>query len=143
MLATPLPLLGVIAAIIILAVTGNLYPAPPAVIAVQLLAVMLSAWARTAFRQGTFRVTAAPAAGSGIIRRGPYRFLRHPMYSAALLFIWAAVVGHPRTLTFALGVAVTVLCVARVFAEERLLRAELAGYDEYASTTKRLIPFVF
>jgi protein-S-isoprenylcysteine O-methyltransferase Ste14 len=75
--------------------------------------------------------------------RGPYRFIRHPMYSAALLFIWAAVLGQPSTLTLTIGVAVTVVSAARIIAEERLLREAYPDYREYARTTKALVPFLF
>jgi len=48
------------------------------------------------------------------------------MYSAALLFIWASVAGHANAWTVTLAAAVTVLAVARVRAEERLLRTKYA-----------------
>ena len=55
-------------------------------------------------------MSAAPG-GSSIIRCGPYRFMRHPMYTAALLlFVWTAVVSHVSVLTLAIGIAVTVVC---------------------------------
>jgi protein-S-isoprenylcysteine O-methyltransferase Ste14 len=93
MITSVLPLLFVVAAIIVLGVTGNLFASSPFVIAAQVTAAGLNVWARRSFQKGTFRVTAEPGSDS-IIRRGPYRFIRHPMYSAALLFVWAAVVSH-------------------------------------------------
>jgi len=42
-----------------------------------------------------------------------------------------------------LVIAVQVAAVARVIAEERLLKAEFADYDEYARTTKALVPCPF
>lgn len=141
-ISSPLPLLLVVAAIIVLGVTGNLFSLSPIVIAIQVAAVALNLWARISFHRGTFRVTAAPA-GTSIIRNGPYRFIRHPMYSAVLLFIWAGIANHLSAFTLAIGVAVTALCILRVFVEERLLRATYTGYQDYAGTTRALIPFVF
>jgi protein-S-isoprenylcysteine O-methyltransferase Ste14 len=142
MITSAFPLLFIIGSIAALAVTGNLFSSSPFVIAAQAAAVGLSIWARRAFRQDTFRVTAVPA-GSSIIRHGPYRVIRHPMYSAALLFIWTAVVSHLSVLTLAIGIACTGLAVARVFAEEQLLRARFVEYPDYARSTNALIPFVF
>jgi hypothetical protein len=88
MLASVWPLIFILAAIAVLGVTGNLFSASPFVVAAQVAAIGLNVWARRSFQKGAFRVTAAPAGGS-IIRRGPYRFIRHPMYSAALLFVWS------------------------------------------------------
>src|SRR5512134_3368046 len=120
MLTSPAPLTVVISAIVALAVTRNLFVASPYVIAAQATAVTLSVWARRSFPKGTFRVAAAPGASS-IIRRGPYRFVRHPMYSAALLFIWAAILSHLSLWTLILGVIVTLVVSFRLIAEERLL----------------------
>jgi protein-S-isoprenylcysteine O-methyltransferase Ste14 len=141
MLTSPAPLIVVICAIVALAVTRNLFVASPYVIAAQAVAVTLSVWARRSFPERTFRVAAAPGASS-IIRRGPYRFVRHPMYSAALLFIWAAVLSHLSLWTLTLGVVVTVVVSFRLIAEERLLRTRYSEYGEYARSTKALIPFI-
>jgi len=142
MLTSVLPLLFVIGSIATLGITGNLFSSSPFVIAAQAAAVGLGIWARRSFQKGAFRVTAVPG-GSSIIREGPYRVVRHPMYSAALLLVWTAVLSHGSVLTLAIGVAVTGLTVARVSAEERLLVARFPEYPDYARSTKALIPFVF
>lgn len=142
MMASVLPLLGVIAAIGVLAATGNLFSSSPLVIAVQAAAVALNVWARVSFRKGEFRVAAAPG-GSSLIRNGPFRFVRHPMYAALLLFIWASVFGHLSVLTVGIGVAVTAVAVARVVTEERLLRARFPDCADYAHATKALVPYVY
>lgn len=142
MIASALPLLFILAAIVVLGVTGNLVSSSPFAIAAQVAAVVLNVWARISFQKGTFRVTAAPR-GTSIITRGPYRFIRHPMYSAALLFIWAGVASHLSALTLAIGIAATALCIVRVIVEERLLRATYPDYVDYSKATKAFIPYVF
>ena len=142
MISSALPLLLVVAAIAVLGVTGNLFSSSPFVIAAQVAALGLNVWARISFQKGTFRVTAAPS-GSSIITRGPYRFIRHPMYSAALLFIWAGVASHLSALTLAIGIAATALCIVRVIVEERLLNLTYPDYLNYSRSTKALIPYVF
>ncbi len=142
MITSAIPLVFVVAAIVVLAVTGNLLSMSPIVIAVQVAAVGLNVWARLSFQKGTFRVSATPG-GPAIIRHGPFRVIRHPMYSAALLFIWAAVVSHVSALTLGIGVAATAVTVARVVAEERLLSAKYPDYSAYAETTKALVPYLF
>ena len=142
MLGSALPLILILAAIAVLGATGNLFSASPFVVAAQIAAIGLNVWARCSFQKGTFRVTATPV-GRSIIRRGPYRIMRQQRYSAALLFVWAAVIGHLSRLTLAVGVAVTCVAVARVIAEERLLRKQYPDYSDYARATKSLVPYLF
>ena len=142
MIGSAFPLILVATAIAVLGVTGDLFASSPFVIALQVAAVGLSVWARISFKSGTFRITATPGVTS-IITLGPYRFIRHPMYSAVLLFVWTAVVSHLSLLTLAIGVAVTVIVVTRVIVEERLLRTKFPEYLNYSQSTKALVPFLF
>ena len=141
MLTSALPLVFLIAAIVVLGARGNLYSSSPTLAAAQVVAIGLNLRARRSFPKDTFRVTAAPG-GDAIIRHGPYRFIRHPMYSAVLLFVWAAVRGHLSRFTLATGAVVTGAGIARVIAEERLLRDQLPGYQDYAQDTKALVPYL-
>ena len=132
----------VAAAILFLAFTGSLFSRSPLVIAGQLLAVLLAVWARRSFTAAQFSIHAAPA-GGGVISSGPYQFIRHPMYAAALLLIWVSVAGHLSPLNAAIGVVVTAVILIRIAAEETLLQASYPDYLAYTGQTKRIIPFLF
>ena len=82
--------------------------------------------------------------GQTVADCGPYRLVRHPMYSVALV-IWLC-------LPMALGSFVTLpavvlmvpILVVRLLNEEKVLRRDLPGYVEYCRRTRyRLIPFVW
>lgn len=82
--------------------------------------------------------------GHSVADTGPYAFVRHPMYSGAILFL----IGAPLLLSswYALiGSAMTVVFFgARAVGEERLLTKELDGYPEYAARVRyRLLPYVW
>jgi protein-S-isoprenylcysteine O-methyltransferase Ste14 len=79
-----------------------------------------------------------------VITSGPYRFARHPGYTAAI----AMFVGIPLALAswWALlpAALATALLVVRTSWEDRLLLAELSGYADYARRTRyRLLPGVW
>lgn len=75
---------------------------------------------------------------------GPYRIVRHPMYACVLLYVpgTALLLG---SLWGAVATVVIVLAlVVRIAIEERMLRAGLAGYAEYAARVRwRLLPGVW
>lgn len=76
-----------------------------------------------------------------VITTGPYRFVRHPGYTAAI----ALFVGIPLALGswWALlpAALASALLVVRTSWEDRLLQAELSGYADYARRTRyRLLP---
>jgi protein-S-isoprenylcysteine O-methyltransferase Ste14 len=134
-------LLIVVLAIAILLMRHSLLSPSPLVIALQLAAVGLSVWARVSFGKGMFRVTAVPSNGP-LLKCGPYRVIRHPMYAAALLFIWSSVGGHWSVANAIIGLFVTVGIALRIAAEERLLCDRYPDYVQYSRGTKRVIPFL-
>jgi protein-S-isoprenylcysteine O-methyltransferase Ste14 len=83
--------------------------------------------------------------GQTIIEKGPYRFIRHPAYSGALLVLsglglalhsWAAVLVLLIFFSLAYGYRISV-------EEKALILAIGEPYAEYMKKTKRLIPFIF
>ncbi len=132
----------VILTILALLIQGDLLSVSPLVIAGQAAAIVLTLSARATFRKQEFKVIAEPGSGP-LIRRGPYRFLRHPMYAGALLFIWASILGHWSLFNFAIGIIVLVVVFWRISLEEQLLRTRYADYAAYAGRTKRIVPFIY
>ena len=134
-------LISTILAILYLLISQNLFSVSPLVIAGQLLAVVLSIWARRSFQQGQFNIHAEPLQGS-LLSAGPYKFIRHPMYAASLLLVWSSILGHLSPINTIIGAVVTGIILIRVMEEEKLLLTQFAEYAEYSNTTKRIIPFV-
>ena len=80
--------------------------------------------------------------GHRVIDTGPYGIVRHPIYTGAILamFAFAAARARPFDLLIALLVAVFFTCKARL--EERFLQQELgAAYDAYRQRVPMLVPF--
>lgn len=84
------------------------------------------------------------AADQPVIQTGPYRFVRHPSYTAGMMMFVG--IGFALTNWVSVGILLLVTIVAygyRVRVEERALLAEIgAPYREFTRTRKRFIPFV-
>jgi len=122
--------------------THSLFASSAVVIAFQVLGFMLMIWARITFGRRSFHAAANPTAG-GLVRTGPYRHLRHPIYTAVLLFTWPPAINSGVPLAFAFAALISVGAAIRMLCEENLLVRQYPDYREYARTTKRMIPFVF
>ncbi len=119
----------------------ELFATGPAAIAVQALAVLLMVWARLSFGLRSFHAGANPT-GGGLVTKGPYHFLRHPIYAAILLFLWAGFTSHASALTACATLVASAALAVRMFTEERLMVERYPEYREYAARTKRVIPFL-
>jgi protein-S-isoprenylcysteine O-methyltransferase Ste14 len=91
-----------------------------------------------------FRIGIDPEQRDALVRDGPYRLIRHPIYAAFIAYYVAAWLLQPNLL-FAIVAPVAVLrIVYQASREERaLLDRYGAEYAAYARTTSRFIPFVW
>ena len=82
--------------------------------------------------------------GQTVISTGPYRCVRHPMYGTAVIFVVGTTLLLGSWYGLLLGPILVVALAFRAVQEERLLRAELPGYDAYKERVRyRLIPYVW
>lgn len=134
--------LGLIAVIVL----GTRWPASPRAwpLAIFLLAmsVVLFAWTLGHNRLGNFSVVPEVRRGARLVTSGPYRWVRHPMYISVLLGAAAFVAADPRIWRILAWVALVAVLIAKATREESNLRAAFPEYAEYASRTKRFIPFI-
>ncbi len=79
-----------------------------------------------------------------VIDTGVYRFVRHPMYAGGALLM----IGMPLWLESYAGTLFAILpvgaLVVRIVFEERFLKRELKGYEDYTAKVRyRLAPFLW
>ena len=82
--------------------------------------------------------------GHQVVSSGPYRWIRHPGYSGALLAYLTTPLFLDSQWAFLPAVFLMIVLVIRTALEDRVLQDELAGYADYAKKVRyRLIPGVW
>jgi protein-S-isoprenylcysteine O-methyltransferase Ste14 len=79
-----------------------------------------------------------------LVRRGPYAYVRHPIYGAMFGMLVATALSLSSAAGAAAGIALFILgTLVRVHYEEKLLRGRFgAEFDRYAATVPAFLPHV-
>ena len=79
-----------------------------------------------------------------LIQRGPYRFVRHPIYTGLLLAVFGSCLPQGRVGSLFVVGMVAVLLIVKLKAEEALLVREFPdAYPQYRRRVKALVPFLY
>jgi protein-S-isoprenylcysteine O-methyltransferase Ste14 len=82
-------------------------------------------------------------ANRGVVARGPYSFVRHPIYAGYLTTHLAFLIAHPRPWNLAVLLVADTALVLRALKEERLLATDIE-YEAYCRRVGwHLVPGVF
>lgn len=122
--------------------TGYLFARPPWVW-LELLGLGVMGWAVVTMQPRQLTPFPEPRSNARLITRGPYRWIRHPMYAGVLLATLALVVN---TWTASRAVVWLILLgdlLLKLEYEESLLNRRFSEYAKYRQRTRRLIPFVY
>lgn len=99
------------------------------------------------FRENAYLVPVARLQedrGQSVVTTGPYRYVRHPMYSSVLIFFPATALLLGSWWGLLISLVFMTLLVVRTALEDRMLKRGLEGYTEYTRIVKyRLIPHVW
>lgn len=107
-------------------------------------ACALGNWAMAVNRHFETTVIIRGDGSQKVISTGPYRYVRHPGYTATMF----GAIGYPLILgswwCLALVGLYAAIFIIRTILEDRALHKELPGYEEYSAKTRyRLLPYVW
>jgi protein-S-isoprenylcysteine O-methyltransferase Ste14 len=110
-------------------------------IALACLGVVL--WAFFAMRGNRWGIFPEAEHLTELVEKGPFRLVRHPMYSAALLLLLLWVIYDFTVLRLMVWLVLAADLTLKTFYEEKHLTKRFPNYPDYQKRTKRLVPWVF
>lgn len=131
------------AAILLILITGPLWADTLALLCLELAGLALGLWAVLAIRLPNLHILPDVRQNAQLVQRGPYRWLRHPMYTALLLTTGALVADTFSWLRLSFWLVLLVDLLIKLYYEERLLAAHYPDYHRYQQQSKRLLPLLY
>lgn len=107
------------------------------------LSGILGGWTLLHNRMGNFNVHPQPKASGVLVTSGPYRLMRHPMYTTVLLTAAAMACVTAHWLAWMLWLALLATLLTKAMLEEQWLREHHSQYADYCLRCKRFIPGIF
>jgi protein-S-isoprenylcysteine O-methyltransferase Ste14 len=100
----------------------------------------LVVWAILVFGRGV-TPSPLPSNKAQLRTRGPYRWIRHPMYTGVIMLMAGSALGRRNWVAAAIWVVLVVFFLTKMRWEERRLVEAYPGYTSYRETVPALIPF--
>jgi protein-S-isoprenylcysteine O-methyltransferase Ste14 len=103
---------------------------------------LVGAWALAHNRPGNFNIRPTPRDGGHLVQDGPYRWIRHPMYTAVMACGFAAAWAAASLPAFLAALALPAVLATKAMFEERWMLQRHPGYAAYRQRTRRFLPFL-
>ncbi|MEI7538690.1 MAG: methyltransferase [Comamonadaceae bacterium] len=108
-----------------------------------MIALALALWTLRHNRLGNFSIHPKPKTSGVLVTSGPYRWIRHPMYSSVLLGAAALALLSSPLAGWAAWLALALVLFLKSLLEEAWLQQRHPGYAAYMQRSKRFLPRVF
>lgn len=127
----------------VIGLTGPLIADSPILLFIEISGLGLGVWAVLAMRIGNFHIAPDPLSWSQLVQRGPYGFIRHPMYLALLLTTLPLIISDPTPGRIGVWILLLADLLVKIRYEEGLLLERFSDYGQYQKKTYRLIPGLY
>ena len=126
-----------------IAVSGPLFSKSWYGLLIEIVGVALAVWA-VAIMRSNANVAPIPKKNGVLITKGPYKIIRHPMYTAQVMAVFPLVIEHDTNYRVAALIILTLTLLYKLhYEEKRLVNHFGLAYSEYKKTSKRVLPFIY
>ncbi|HEY3046137.1 MAG TPA: methyltransferase [Polaromonas sp.] len=107
------------------------------------ISVALIVWALVHNRPGNFNIRPTPKFRGVMVTTGPYRWIRHPMYTSVLLGAGALAWTSSTFIGWGTWSMLAIVLFMKSTLEEHGMRKQHPGYAAYTLRSKRFLPWLF
>ena len=123
-----------------LVLSANWWPVRWGVLALASPGIALAVWAWSRIGLRKIRIHPATTTETQLSTEGPYRIVRHPMYTGLLWLVAVLLVDPLRWWRFVAWLALLLVLHVKCIFEERSLCSRFADYKAYQCKVGRLLP---
>ena len=134
---------GQFGGIFLIAILTHFWSLSVIAIAIAILGFAFGGYSILVMKLGNFHVLPRPVSRSELVSRGPYKYIRHPMYTSVLVVAAALIAGDFSLIKLGIGILLTFCLILKLEYEENLFVQRFPEYDAYRKITKRVIPFLW
>jgi len=126
-----------------IALSGHLFSATWYGLIIEFTGIALAIWAILVMRNNA-NVAPIPKTNGILITNGPYRFIRHPMYTAQVVAVIPLVVEQTTIYRIAaLAILIATLLFKLHYEEKRLADHFGQAYRDYQKVSKKILPYIY
>lgn len=129
--------------LVILVTSTPFHSFPLAAVILLALAVALMAWSIAVMSTARLRIFPEPDAHTRLVKNGPYRLIRHPMYTALLLGCIGLVLADNSWWRWLLVCMLAGILIIKLRYEESFLQQKFPDYATYRKESYYLLPYIF
>lgn len=124
-------------------VSGVVFPESILIFSIYLIALIIGFWAIFSMNNQTINVLPDVRENATLTKSGPYKWIRHPMYTSVLTMLLGLLLNDFSYLSLLIYCCVVVVLLFKISVEEKMLLTKFPDYKAYATTSKKLIPFLY
>ena len=107
------------------------------------ISVIVALAALKANQFGNFNIHPSPKHNGQLVEHGIYQQIRHPMYTAVMLFGLGCMLASPSIESTLMLIALCLVMVRKARLEETWLKHKYPFYSEYLSKTPGFVPWFY
>ncbi len=131
------------AGLLVIVLTGDVFAKNIFLLCVEIAGIVLAVWALQSMKFNNVNVYPDLKKDAKFVTAGPYKIIRHPMYSSIILAVLPLIIDQFSLLRLTVYLIIVADLVVKLNYEERLLKSHFDGYSQYCENTYRIIPFVY